>query len=137
MADAQSPKLIAGFLFGAVLMAGVIHTAGAGVVFVGGVAAGILPLLIAASSPSRLRAWARLLGQFADRWEEYKSPPSSGKNCSSRAIHSLNMPVSGRNNNPWGYVKPSSKQRDQVLHDSIAEYLGDEFDAPKERRGTA
>lgn len=73
--QSEAPKMIAGLFLGVVLMAGVLHTAGAGVVFAGGAVVGALPLLIAVSSPGRLRRASRFLATIADTWDKPAAQP--------------------------------------------------------------
>lgn len=78
------------------------------------IAAGVLWL-------TGLRRLARFLNAFTDGMETAEAPPL-------KAARVTQIDRSG-------YVKPSAKKRDQILNDTIAEYLGDDelFGAPGKR----
>jgi hypothetical protein len=79
-----------------------------------------------------IRRTSRFLASFANAWDAKDSAVEN-----SQAV-SFSKPTEAKakrqRNNPdqWGYVKPSSKQRDRVLNDTIEEYLSDDIlSAPK------
>ena len=114
-------KTSLGFLAGVLVMAAVVYVAGArfaAPMFVAGVCAVLVPSIALLASVDRMRAFARFLTAFAD------ALGSRGPRLVKSADRS-------------GYRKPSTKQRSQILDDTISEYLDEEtFAAPSTRRAS-
>jgi hypothetical protein len=120
-------KLALSFLGGSLFSCAAVVLAGgrpAGMLWLG--AALALTTFGALVCLTGLRRVARFLNAFMDALEGAEKPARTAKQ--SRV-------VSGKDKNQYGWVKPSTKQRDAVLNDTISEYLGDDFDevmsAPK------
>jgi hypothetical protein len=115
-------KLALFFLGGSLFSAAAVVLAGgrpAGMLWLGAVLA--LTTFGALVYLTGLRRVARFLNAFMDGIEG--AQPVRTKSATQRVAR----PVIDRSN-PMGYVKPSPKQRDQILKDTAAEYLGDDFD---------
>ena len=117
-------KTSLGFLAGVLAMAAVVYAAGArfaAPMFVAGICAVLVPAIALLASVDRIRAFARFLNAFADA-------------LGSKRPVIARVPVSMDRS---GYRKPSTKQRSQILDDTISEYLDDDtFTAPSSRRAS-
>jgi hypothetical protein len=127
-------KLAIGFLGGSVFSALAVILAGGrsavmlwlGFTLALAAVAGILWL-------AGIRRTARFLGAFADAWGAKDSPVERTQAVSSAIRGEANI-KSMRNRSPVtnlsGYVKPSRKQQDRILEDTISEYLDDDIFSP-------
>jgi len=108
------------FLAGVLGMGVIIYTAGAhfaAPMFFAGIAVVIVPAIAVLSSVSRIRSIARFMIAFADSWE--------GSSPRAETRQSRPHVVSGKDKNPWGWVKPSTKQRDRDFANDI-EFMKEE-----------
>ncbi len=100
------------FLTGVLSMGVIVYMAGARFavpMFFAGICFVVVPVIAVLSSVQRIRSVARFMLAFADSWDGANSPR---KQTGPRV-------VSGKNSNPWGWVKPSPKQRDRDLESNI------------------
>lgn len=120
-------KVLISFLAGVLAMAVVVYVTGARLstpMFFAGALAVLVPQIAFLCSVDRMRSAARFLNAFADAWGKKAEQP---------------RPIRHRVADLSGYRKPSTKQRDQIMDDTISEYLGDTDDVfapPSERRAS-
>jgi hypothetical protein len=106
-------KLALSFLGGAIFSAATVILAGgrpAHMLWLG--AALALTTLGATVYLAGLRRVARFLNAFMDAMEGAVEK-SRSERAGMRSEAKTSKVVSGKNKNPWGYVKPSAKQRDR------------------------
>lgn len=110
------------FLLGAVFVSIVVFFTGAKAAYVAGAVTVLIPMAL---YPRKVAGALEYVADLVDGWK--RVPGKQGKRPTVVAMPTL------RNTQAQdiGYKSPSNKQRDQILHDTLEEYLGEGFETRK------